>query len=258
MNNELTKHDKALKEEVFFVKDKWPHFELLFKDVKKLSKALGKNSKILSLERANLYGGVSLFAPYFFKYQFTSIDCSSEKILKRGAYNSKFVKNPNIIKIPFNYKCNYKNLTKLLKKNLKYDLIVIPNLMHHIFDNKILFKQCKTLLKKNGILYIFEPLLRELHQKPDDYFRFTPFSLEKALYNIGFRNFKFGYSGGPFSAAAYCWDQALQYLPKKIKKNYNKYLNLEKLLILEKKYSKNLIRKHTSFPVSFSVISKNV
>ena len=258
MNEKLKKHDKTLKNEVFFINDKWPHFELLFKDIKRLSKNLNKNSNILSLERTSLYGGISLFAPYFYKNQFTSIDCSSEKILKRGAYNSKFVKNSNIIKIPFDYECNYKNLTKLLKKKLKYDLIIIPNLIHHIFDNKTLLKQCKTLLKRNGVLYIFEPLLRELHQKPDDYFRFTPYSLEKILYKIGFDDFKFGYSGGPFSATAYCWDQALQYLPKKISKHYKNLLNLKKLLILEKKYSKNLIRKHTSFPVSFSIISKKV
>lgn len=258
MNQKLKNHDLTLKKEVFFTEDKWPHFELLFKDIKKLSNNLNKKSNVLSLERTGLYGGISLFAPYFYNNNFTSVDCSSDKILKRGAYNSKFVKNSKIIKIPFDLKCNYKNLQKSLNKKIKYDLILIPNLIHHIFDNKFLLKQCKSLLKKNGILYIFEPLLRELHQKPDDYFRFTPFSLKKTLKKIGFKNFKFGYSGGPFTATAYCWDQALQYLPKKISKNYAKIINFQKFLILEKKYTKNLVRKHTSFPVSFSIISKNV
>ena len=31
------------------------------------------------------------------------------------------------------------------------------------------------------MLYIFEPTIREIHQAPDDYFRFTPYSLKKIL-----------------------------------------------------------------------------
>ena len=34
----LRYHIKFLKDEVFFVNTKWPHFELLFKDIKRLSK----------------------------------------------------------------------------------------------------------------------------------------------------------------------------------------------------------------------------
>ena len=117
MNQKLKNHDLTLKKEVFFTEDKWPHFELLFKDIKKLSNNLNKKSNVLSLERTGLYGGISLFAPYFYNNKFTSIDCSSDKILKRGAYNSKFVRNSKIIKIPFDIKCNYKNLYKSLNKN---------------------------------------------------------------------------------------------------------------------------------------------
>ena len=39
----LTKHDKEIKK-VFFVDTKWPHFNLLFSDIKKLS--VKKNIKI--------------------------------------------------------------------------------------------------------------------------------------------------------------------------------------------------------------------
>jgi hypothetical protein len=38
MNLKLKKHEKTLKEKVFFTKDRWPHFNLLFDDIKKLSK----------------------------------------------------------------------------------------------------------------------------------------------------------------------------------------------------------------------------
>ena len=43
----------------------------------------------------------------------------------------------------------------------------------------------------------------------------------KKLQSINLKFWRQKKSGGPFSAIAYCWDQALQYLPKnlRIKKN---------------------------------------
>ena len=63
----LISHEKALKKNVFFTKTKWPHFNLLFKNINKIRKNLNNKSVIVSLERTKLYGGVSLFAPYFEK-----------------------------------------------------------------------------------------------------------------------------------------------------------------------------------------------
>lgn len=256
--SQLQKHEKVLRKNVFFTESKWPHFNLIFDDIKKLSKVLKNKSNILALERTNLYGGISLFAPFFHNHKFASVDCSSGKILKRGSYNIKLVQDSNIIRSNMDFKCNYRDLLKLKIKKRSFDLIIIPNLLHHIFDYNYLFKACKKLLKKNGKLYIFEPTLRELHQKPDDYFRFTPYSLEKTLRKIKFKNFKVEYSGGPFTATSYCWDQALQYLPENKRKKLRKLIDFKKIISLEKKYKKNLNRKYTSFPVSFSIISSNV
>ena len=105
---------------------------------------------------------------------------------------------------------------------------------------------------------MFEPLLREIHQKPDDYYRFTPYALEQVYKKIGFKNIKYEYSGGPFSATYYCWDQALQYLPVALRKKYQKKINLSELLKLENRFKKNLFRKYSEFPVSFSIECENV
>jgi len=78
----LKNHEKALKENVFFTKIKWPHFNLLFKDVNLISRKIKKNSTVLNLERTSLYGNVSLFAPYFKKCEYISIDCTNERLKK--------------------------------------------------------------------------------------------------------------------------------------------------------------------------------
>ena len=82
MKIKLKKHEKALKEEVFFTTNRWPHFNLLFDDIKKLSKK--KINKIICIERTNLYGAISLFKPFFSDKEFISVDCSPTKILKRA------------------------------------------------------------------------------------------------------------------------------------------------------------------------------
>ena len=186
--NKIKQHNKFLKEEVFFVNTKWPHFDLLFKDIEKLSKTK-KLKNVVSLERGSLYGDISLFAPYFNGKNFISIDCSTKRILSRGSYNKKYVKNNKIIKIPITKHFDYRNI-KLTKNSS--ELIIIPNLMHHIFDHENLLS-CKKFKKKRNC--IFEPTLKEIHQAPDDYFRFTPFSLREILKKVGFSRSKHSFCG---------------------------------------------------------------
>lgn len=254
-NKKIKKHYDALVNDVFFVNTKWPQFDILFKDIVRLSKKF-RNKKVLSLERGGLYGNISIFAPFFYKANFYSIDCSEKNIKKRGAYNRKLIINKDIIKIPINKHINYKNIN--LDK-CSVDLIIIPNLMHHIYDHKFLIKNCHKALKKNGQIYVFEPTLRELHQKPCDYFRFTPYGLEELLKENKFKKIKTSYSGGPFTAAAYCWDQAMQYLPNKKKNEYKKFFisdEIKTIKNLDIKFKKNLVRRNTTFPTSFSILSK--
>ena len=49
-----------------------------------------------------------------------------------------------VIKVKVNEHQSHK---KLKAKNNYYDLIIIPNLIHHIDDHDILIKKCKSFLK---------------------------------------------------------------------------------------------------------------
>ena len=253
-NYDLVKHEKFLRENVFYTNSKWSHFNLIFKDIKKFAKETKKNSTILSLERNSLYGGVSLFAPFFYRQTFVSVDCVSSELKKRGAYNRVDAKT-NFISMKKNYQFNYK---KIKLPNSFADLILVPNLMHHIDDVEALLKQIKRILKKNGKVYIFEPLVRELHQVPEDYFRITPYGFKKLLKKYGFSGFKIEFDGGPFTAVGYCWDQAIQFLPKKQRLQKSNWLKKKfpEFISMDRKYKKNNVRKNTIFPMSFSIQSK--
>ena len=47
---------------------------------------------------------------------------------------------------------------------------------------------------------MFEPLLRELHQIPDDYLRWTPFGMARIMRQVGLEPGEPQTAGGPFEA----------------------------------------------------------
>ena len=64
-NLNLKNHEKYLRKDLFLTDTKWPQYNLLFEDIKRLAKIFKKNKKIIFLERNLLYGGNSLFKPFF-------------------------------------------------------------------------------------------------------------------------------------------------------------------------------------------------
>jgi SAM-dependent methyltransferase len=181
--SQVEEHEQVLSEKVFQAKTKWPQFELLLDDIRTISKKLKCGSNVVAMERTLLYGGYSLIAPFFSEHNFMSLDCSPSSADDRGAYNANMIDDARFIKIPYTKRVGF-DLTGVESGSV--DLILIPNLIHHVKNQNILFEEVSRLLKVGGGVYIFEPLVRELHQIPDDYLRYTPFGLSEILKNFGF------------------------------------------------------------------------
>lgn len=244
-----------LEERVFQVRTRWPHFRLLLADLQKLAEATPASATVVSLERTLLYGGISLLAPIFHRQYFVSVDCSPHLAEERGAYNAAMVDDPRTIRIPFS-KRGSEVVTGL--DDEAADLVLVPNLVHHIADQERLFREMARIVRPGGKVYVFEPLLRELHQAPEDYLRYTPYGLDRVMAACGLATENIEFEGGPFSAVAYCWEQALQYFPPEKRKEMERWFfeeQFQQLLKWDEEYPTNLVRKHTSFPVAFSVLT---
>ncbi|MBD3189750.1 MAG: methyltransferase domain-containing protein [Candidatus Heimdallarchaeota archaeon] len=61
----------------------------------------------------------------------------------------------------------------------EYDVIICLNVLEHIFDFKAALENIYNGLKRGGILFFSVPLFYPLHMLPNDYWRFTPATLEK-------------------------------------------------------------------------------
>lgn len=250
---ELDGYLAMLGERVFQTETKWPHFRRLLTDLPALAKSTPEGATVACLERTLLYGEVSLFAPFFHRQNFVSIDCSPPSADARGAYNKGMVEDPRNLSVKSTLRAS-PTATTLASGSC--DLVMIPNLVHHVADQTALFSELARIMKPGARGYIFEPLVRELHQAPDDYLRYTPWGFEHAVKVAGLAFDSYVPEGGPFSAVAYCWAQALEYFPAEKRAEMSEWFykkHFHELMDWDERYTDNLSRKHTSFPMAYAV-----
>jgi SAM-dependent methyltransferase len=58
-----------------------------------------------------------------------------------------------------------------------FDLVLLANVIEHVYDYRALVKRCSFLLKHGGRLLVTVPFLLKLHQEPVDYHRYTRYTL---------------------------------------------------------------------------------
>jgi SAM-dependent methyltransferase len=250
---QLDAHEAMLHEKVFQTATLWPHFRQLLRDVRRLSGETPPDATVVSLERTLLYGGISLVAPFFQHANFLSVDCSPESADERGAYNRAMVDDPRCIATPHDRRASIE-ATGL--PDATADLVLVPNLVHHVADQTALFAEMARITRPGGKIYVFEPLVRELHQMPDDFLRYTPFGMQRTMRGAGLEPGDAELEGGPFSVIAYCWTQALQYFPDEERAERERWFfeeHFPQLMEWDEAHPTNNVRANTTFPMSFAV-----
>lgn len=249
----LEGHRQMLWERVFQVETKWPQFRRLLADLERLAASTAAGGTVVCMERTLLYGGCSLFAPLFPNQRFISVDCSPESAEGRGSYNAAMVDDPRFIPVETTLRAPAEATTI---ETGSADLVMVPNLVHHVRDQAGLFREIARLLCPGGVGYIFEPLVRELHQAPDDYVRYTPWGFQQQIEAAGMTVDETLHEGGPFTAIAYCWTQALEYFPPEKRAEMERWFygeHMPQLVAWDEEHPNNLARKHTSFPTAFGI-----
>lgn len=70
-------------------------------------------------------------------------------------------------------------------ENASFDLVVLANVIEHVYEYRTLVKQCALLLKPGGRLLITVPFLLKLHQEPVDFHRYTRYALLQLAVEAG-------------------------------------------------------------------------
>ena len=100
------------------------------------------------------------------------------------------------------------------KFNIKYDNVVIFNVLEHLHNTEIPLNNINHILNKGGTIIGSTPFLYRIHGAPKDHFRFTKDNLLYNLKKSGFNKVKIKELGtGPFLASFSLLRSFLKYLP---------------------------------------------
>ena len=106
------------------------------------------------------------------------------------------------------------DLQKNISLEIKYDYIVIFNVLEHLLDPNLALKNLSAICKKNGKIIGSTPFLFRVHGAPKDYSRFTKDHLVELLKSNNFKDIEIIELGtGPFLACISLLRSYLKYLP---------------------------------------------
>jgi SAM-dependent methyltransferase len=83
-----------------------------------------------------------------------------------------------------------------------FDCALGTEVLEHCPEPEIVLKETCRVLKPGGVFFFTVPFLWNLHEAPQDEYRYTPFSLERHLKNSGFKNVDIHATGGWHAAMA--------------------------------------------------------
>ena len=112
----------------------------------------------------------------------------------------------NLIKVDMS-RGSSPNVLADLEGNLPFrdncvDVVLLFNVLEHVYNAKGLIKEISRVLKRGGCLYLYVPFLIHIHADPFDYHRYTPTSLKKMFNEAGFSLIEFNLSYGIFKSIA--------------------------------------------------------
>ena len=106
------------------------------------------------------------------------------------------------------------DLQKEISVEMKYDYIIIFNVLEHLLDPNLALRNLSKICKANGKVIGSTPFLFRVHGAPKDYSRFTKDHLKELLKSNNFKNIEIIELGtGPFLTCISLLRSYLKYLP---------------------------------------------
>ncbi len=247
---------KAFLENNVFRVDTYGQFKLMFELFEKLNAQ--EIGTVGLLERSYIYSGRSIFSALLEKKLTRVIDYKPETGMHRSGFQSSWLD-----KVPMNFEVATSQIldtgSEYEHSNLPDDLdtLLIPNVLHHCRD----FREIIELLLDNNIsltrIFIFDSYIREQHQYPDDFCRYTVPALDVVMRKFGFKKIDEAEYGNIFDGMLYFIEQASVIL------EHNSELSIvnEKIkeivpilkTVSEKSEYRSLGRPHASYASAYTV-----
>lgn len=105
-----------------------------------------------------------------------------------------------------------------------FDCAFATEVLEHCPEPEVVLREVYRVLKPGGFFFFTVPFLWNLHEVPNDQYRYTPFSLERHLLNTGFSDIEISATGGWHASMAQMLGLWVRRSPMKQQKR--KYLSL--------------------------------
>ena len=253
----LEQHYRVVEEKIFQIHTKWPEFKPLLQSLRDISGSLQGNEVVVDLGRYYLYDGYCLFAPYFANAkQYVGADCILPNWKEVYGYQKWMVEDKGLIRVLPKV---VTDVTSLPFRSEVADWVLIPNIVEHVQEPEAMFREALRILKKGARGFVFAPHVREEHQPPYDYFRYTRYGLRHLFEKVGFQVESITPTTGIFDVLSKTAMLALDFLPSG-KRRVAGFLfeSLIKPLLwkYDRLYQKNLITQGKEFPMAYLSLLK--
>lgn len=125
-----------------------------------------------------------------------------------------------------------------------FDCAFGTEVLEHCPNPEVVLKEVNRILKPGGIFFFTVPFLWNLHEAPNDEYRYTPFALKRHLENSGFTSIQISATGGWHASMAQMLGLWVKRSP--MSKRKRKYL-----LYILKPIIKYLIKLDKNIKVNF-------
>lgn len=78
------------------------------------------------------------------------------------------------------------DVTSLSFENNSFDVIILSNVLEHVYYFQKAVDECFRVLKRGGEIVVIVPFLFPLHDEPGDYWRFSQHALQKLFEKFSF------------------------------------------------------------------------
>ena len=150
----------------------------------------------------------------------------------------------------------YADLNKVLPlKSTEFDTVILSDVLEHIREPRLLFRELNRVLKKDGVLIMNVPFFYCLHEEPYDYYRYTRHTLEFMANESGFEIINLKSLGGVPEILTDIVSKNIIKMPK-FGKGLAKFVQNFGYFFLKTKIGQNFSSKTSDrFPLAYGLIA---
>lgn len=87
-------------------------------------------------------------------------------------------------------------------ENNSFEIVISTEVLEHVPEPEKYLAEVLRVLKPGGFFFFTVPFLMSLHEVPHDYYRYTPYALNRIFKKLGFENIEIKAMGGYNAAVA--------------------------------------------------------